>query len=349
VACLSVPCEIGPLNLYQCEAWAREHLHLEIPVDMHLACSMVCVRTVFHSVRFHGLPALSGVFRADSWSRLRRDRLDLPPAFAAGALDDLYQHVAMHAARWFAVGEGAYGLDRHILYRTLYPRETSADRRESGAMPLFTQPEKSLLKFFDLNHMLEIKHEILSVSPASEYEGTISECLELATKIAEQAEMMSQGGYLLYLQDAGSAALSTFGIILHRVSQTQVTIRYKNTRTSYGSGIDRLALSCSGSYLPDRSSWSSISSSVSSRAAVKSPMAIPKRPPRSLPGSSDVYSAPSASRLQRTPGTQRPSPVRPSKPNQEQMPSWVTMASLPIWQVHVHCRMGLQIQSASDR
>lgn len=90
-------------------------------------------------------------------------------------------------------------------------------------MPLFTQPEKSLLKFFDLNHMLEIKHEILSVSPASEYEGTISECLELATKVAEQAEMMSQGGYLLYLQDAGSAALSTFGIILHRVSTTQVT------------------------------------------------------------------------------------------------------------------------------
>lgn len=99
----------------------------------------------------------------------------------------------------------------------------SADHRESGAMPLFTQPEKSLLKFFDLNHMLEIKHEILSVSPASEYEGTISECLELATKVAEQAEMMSQGGYLLYLQDAGSAALSTFGIILHRVSTTQVT------------------------------------------------------------------------------------------------------------------------------
>jgi hypothetical protein len=79
---------------------------------------------VQHGVRLHcfpfvwvpGLPMLSGVFRADSWSRLRRDRLDLPPAFAAGALDDLYQHVAMHSARWFAIGDGAYGFHRDIEY-----------------------------------------------------------------------------------------------------------------------------------------------------------------------------------------------------------------------------------------
>jgi hypothetical protein len=41
--------EVGRLNIPQCEAWAREHLHLEIPVDMHLACSMVYVCTAFHS------------------------------------------------------------------------------------------------------------------------------------------------------------------------------------------------------------------------------------------------------------------------------------------------------------
>lgn len=80
--------------------------------------------------------------------------------------------------------------------------------------------EHRFLKWIDLIEMLRLRSELLECCSDAETSDLLQECLDWATQIADQTDLVADSGILVYLQDTSATRLSTFGIILHKVSLT---------------------------------------------------------------------------------------------------------------------------------
>jgi hypothetical protein len=72
------------------------------------------------------------------------------------------------------------------------------------------------MSWLQLCHILSIKRLILDFTP--DVPMVLIACLDLATRIVEQVEVVGETDTLPYLQDVGSAALSSLGLFLYDVS-----------------------------------------------------------------------------------------------------------------------------------
>ncbi|GMK58557.1 hypothetical protein CspeluHIS016_0505890 [Cutaneotrichosporon spelunceum] len=78
-----LPATIKATEYGDCEAWARSHFHLNISVDIHLACSHAMV------------PA------HEFWARIRKEHEDIPPRLLRVLLSSLYDQTARYRLKWF--------------------------------------------------------------------------------------------------------------------------------------------------------------------------------------------------------------------------------------------------------
>jgi hypothetical protein len=104
------------------------------------------------------------------------------------------------------------------------------------------------LKWFDLNHLLKIKHEMLDCAPPPNIPVLMNECLVLAQSFAGQTEAISEDGSLLYLQDTSATHLSSFGLVIYKVGHTYLDVETGGADTFfYGSSF--------GGLTPDNNGW----------------------------------------------------------------------------------------------
>lgn len=94
------------------------------------------------------------------------------------------------------------------------PGLTWADGTARGKFSAF---EQSLLKWFDINHLLRIKFLMLDVCAVHERDLVVADWLELAERYATQTEIISQLGCFRYMQDTSATHLSSFGVVGHKV------------------------------------------------------------------------------------------------------------------------------------
>jgi hypothetical protein len=86
------------------------------------------------------------------------------------------------------------------------------------------------LKWFDLNHLLKIKHEMLDCAPPPNIPVLMNECS------------------LLYLQDTSATHLSSFGLVIYKVGHTYIDVETGGADTFfYGSSF--------GGLTPDNNGW----------------------------------------------------------------------------------------------
>ncbi|BEJ01330.1 hypothetical protein CcaverHIS631_0600120 [Cutaneotrichosporon cavernicola] len=78
-----LPTTIPMTDYGDCEAWARSHFHLNIPVDIHLACS-------------HAM-----VVADEFWGRIRKDHDEMPRRLVRTLLTSLYNQTVRHRRKWF--------------------------------------------------------------------------------------------------------------------------------------------------------------------------------------------------------------------------------------------------------
>lgn len=78
------------------------------------------------------------------------------------------------------------------------------------------QGERRWMSWLQLCHILGVKKLLLDFT--SDVAMVLNECLDLAMRIVEQVEMVGEVDVLPYLQDVGSAALSSLGLFLYDVS-----------------------------------------------------------------------------------------------------------------------------------
>jgi hypothetical protein len=84
------------------------------------------------------------------------------------------------------------------------------------------------MSWLQLCHILGVKKLLLDFT--SDIPMVLNECLDLAMLIVERVEMVGEVDILPYLQDVGSAALSSLGLFLYDVStsfvETAIADRY---------------------------------------------------------------------------------------------------------------------------
>lgn len=153
--------------------WARSHFHLNIPVDIHLACSLA-------------------TRQADEfWGRIRKDHEVMPPRLVSVLLTDLYHQMTRYRRKWFP--------------------------QDAPPAPTHLAPARHLMEMFALSHQLKIKHHLLLLASPLEADILLPECIEQATRVVDQFEVVSADGSLRYLHDAGATTLSNFGLVMYKL------------------------------------------------------------------------------------------------------------------------------------
>ncbi|RSH91680.1 hypothetical protein EHS25_009049 [Saitozyma podzolica] len=138
----------------------------------------------------HVASAVSTASAQMMWAKFRQSRDSLPRQWQWDFLSDLAAQYERHMKTWF-------------------PDDPSTRR--------FSAAEERSLKWFDLNHLLKIKHEMLDCAPPPNIPVLMNECLVLAQSFAGQTEAISEDGSLLYLQDTSATHLSSFGLVIYKL------------------------------------------------------------------------------------------------------------------------------------
>ncbi|RSH95252.1 hypothetical protein EHS25_000338 [Saitozyma podzolica] len=144
----------------------------------------------FHYGDMHNACSMSSASTYLMWIKYRRSLSTLPNDFAWSILNDLYTQYDRHLQRWFP-GDPSLG-------------EFSAN-------------EQTMLKWFDLNHLVKMKFHMLDVCPSRQTSQITTDWLGLAIRFTDQTEHFEHSGCLPYLPDTSAIHLSTFGIMCHRI------------------------------------------------------------------------------------------------------------------------------------
>lgn len=138
---------------------------------------------------------------------LRRTYTNMPRQTAWALLNSIYTQMDLHLQQWFPEDQSKRA------------SVTLLTRQAQGKFPPI---EQSLLKWFDLNHLLRIKFLMLDVCPDHQRQQIAGDWLQLADRYTNQTEVISELGYMQYMQDTSATHLSTFGVVGHKVSHSMV-------------------------------------------------------------------------------------------------------------------------------
>lgn len=68
-----------------------------------------------------------------------------------------------------------------------------------------------------MTQQLILKHHLLVLSAPLEADILLPECVEHATHVVDQLELVQRDGSLTYLHDAGATSISNFGLVMYKV------------------------------------------------------------------------------------------------------------------------------------
>jgi len=87
----------------------------------------------------------------------------------------------------------------------------------TAAQGKFSPFEQSVLKWFDLNHLMRIKFLMLDVCPDHQRDLIVADWLQMANSFTAQTELIAELGCLAYMQDTSATHLSSFGVVGHKM------------------------------------------------------------------------------------------------------------------------------------
>lgn len=137
------------------------------------------------------------------WLKMKRNELEMTPTSKRFILDDVYGRFRQHLLTWFPDDESTHN---------------PAGAADHPAQSVLSLVERRFLKLIDLIELLRLKFEILDVCSMQETQDLLQECFNHAELVANQIDLVAESGVLLYLQDTSATRLSSYGSILHKVS-----------------------------------------------------------------------------------------------------------------------------------
>lgn len=135
------------------------------------------------------------------WVKYRQNLKSMSKDLAWAILSDLYVQIEEHMKRWFPTDPG-----ESTIYLSL-----------TAALGILTGFEQMYLKWFDINHLMKIKYQMMDCCNANERDATMLDWFQLAEMFTFQTEALGLRGTLRYFQDTSATHISSFGVMVYNV------------------------------------------------------------------------------------------------------------------------------------